>query len=187
MADDDKGNRTSPRKHKRSGSASDAAKNIVKNKEAKNNKNANPKKRSDKDATEVGTNDNGPNKAKGSNALGITNESDESNGDNFEQDAEKKEQDARKRRKELRQNPEKMLEAQKTKDAEDRHLQKLAGDKNMRSTSPTLSEVTPDETVEDALTQKSTSSTTSASKKKNQTEGGNKQRSVHPLHRTGRQ
>jgi hypothetical protein len=175
---------------------SDAAKTIMKNKEQKNSKNANPKTRAEKARKEVRKNDNDPNKTKASNALGITNESEESDGDNFEPDTEKKAKcageallnafaksgGAIKLRNELRQNPEKILEAQKKRDAEDR---RLAEENTTRSTSPTLSDGTHDYTEEHVRTQKSTSSTSSAAKKQTQTERGIKQRSGQPLHRTG--
>ena len=116
MSDDDAEIRRSPKKHKRSVLPSDAAKNIIKNKDPKNSKNANPKKRSDKETTEVGKNDNGPKKTKASNALGITNESDEFDGDNFEPDAGKKAIPYTiNLRNEWRKDPEKILAAQKKK------------------------------------------------------------------------
>jgi hypothetical protein len=87
---EDEGIRSSPRKHSRPVSAADAAKNIVKNKETKKSKNSHSKKHSAKDKTEVGKNDNDPKKSNPTNALGITNESEESDADNFEPDAEKK-------------------------------------------------------------------------------------------------
>ncbi len=59
---EDEGIKRSPRKHQRSVSASDAAKNIIKNKEPNKTKRTHPKICSDKDKTEVGKNGNDPKK-----------------------------------------------------------------------------------------------------------------------------
>jgi hypothetical protein len=196
MSDDDAEIRRSPKKHKRSVLPSDAAKTIIKNKEQKNNKNVHPKTRAEKASKEVGKHNNDPHKTKASNALGITNESEESDGDNFEPDTDKKAKSAGealldayaksgggiKLRNESRKRPEYILEAKKKQDAED---WRLAQEKTTRSTSPTLSEGTPDYTVERGRTKQATSSTSSAAKKKTLTERGIQPTSGQPLHRTG--
>ncbi len=114
MSDDDQDIRRSPKKHKRSVVPSDVAKNIMKNKEQKNSKTANPKTRTERARKEIGKKDNDRNKTKAPNALGITKESEESEGDNFEPDAVKKALPYTiNLRNERRKDSEKILKAQK--------------------------------------------------------------------------